>query len=192
ITDTDDVTKTWVMRAIRKGIEEGQSIQQMEDRLIWVRASWAKHQPGKQSRAEKIARTETGMAYNMGSLIGYRDSEVVEFVNVYDGGAPGSCAPCNEVNGQVWTVSYAMDHLLEHPNCIRAFGAAIDVEPEPGVAEPKPDEGVPITERRGGATKPITEEYRTVGRKVNNWLLEGRRSPKTLNEAYETMQDIVS
>ena len=73
-----------------------------------------------QDRALRVARTETGDAYNSGNLAN-QAAQGVEVVEVMDGHGAGSCDACDEVDGQIWTVSYAFQNTLEHPNCTRAF-----------------------------------------------------------------------
>ena len=86
------------------------------------------------ARAERIARTETGMAYNEGAADVY-EAGGQQYVEILDG--PG-CTPDGHddtagkpealvgvvqterlANGQVWTVSQLRQHLLGHPNCVR-------------------------------------------------------------------------
>jgi hypothetical protein len=65
-----------------------------------------------------VALTEAVHAYNEGTLLALEargDTEVfVEDGHDHDG-------PCIEADGSVWTIEYARDHRIEHPNCRRAF-----------------------------------------------------------------------
>jgi hypothetical protein len=73
-----------------------------------------------QDRALRIARTETGDAYNTGNLVN-QATQGVEVVEVMDGHGAGSCDACDAVDGEIWTLTYALAHTLEHPNCARSF-----------------------------------------------------------------------
>jgi len=68
-------------------------------------------------RANRIARTETGYAYNHGTTLGWKQAGG-KTVNVTDGDKD---APCAAANGAVWTIEEALDNPLSHPNCTRAF-----------------------------------------------------------------------
>lgn len=69
------------------------------------------------SRAERIARTETGYALNDTAIGTYRTFDV-EQVEVIDGDEDDICAP---VNGATWTLDQASSNPLGHPNCTRDF-----------------------------------------------------------------------
>lgn len=84
--------------------------------LKGVYKPWA--EKGQEWKAERFARTETGKAYNMSSVDSYRAAGISQ-VDVYDGEYD---PPCAEANGQVWSIDFAYDNPLEHPNCVRAFG----------------------------------------------------------------------
>jgi hypothetical protein len=76
-------------------------------------------------RADRIARTESGIAFNTGSLFGYRQNGLTR-VEVSDG---DSDPECEAVNGRVWTLEEAMANPLGHPNCEREFHPAPEDEP---------------------------------------------------------------
>ena len=69
-------------------------------------------------RAETIARTESGEAYNVGACQAWKDSGLVQAVKVSDGDYDGVC---KETDGMIWSLDFAMDHPLEHPRCERDF-----------------------------------------------------------------------
>jgi SPP1 gp7 family putative phage head morphogenesis protein len=79
----------------------------------------------RKSHATTVARTETGRILNLGQLQRYKDRGIA-YVKVLDDEGPHSCAACAAANGQVWTLDYAMEHELEHPNCVRAYVAVRD------------------------------------------------------------------
>lgn len=101
------------------------------DGITGVYQPWAGEQDWK---AERIARTETGVAYNSSTVDAYRDGGV-SYVLVYDGDYDGECA---DADGQVWTLDYAEANPLEHPNCVRAFGPVTDenAKPDQGTSTP--------------------------------------------------------
>ena len=70
-----------------------------------------------------LIRTKSANAYNAGSMNRYVDQGVSR-VRVFDGVQDDE--ECAEANGQVWSLRYAMNHVIAHPNCRRAFA------PEPG------------------------------------------------------------
>lgn len=76
-------------------------------------------------RADRIARTETAIAYNYGHIFAYRDANVDQVV-VSDGDGDEACA---EADGQIWSLEEALANPTEHPNCVRAFAPYV---PEQG------------------------------------------------------------
>jgi hypothetical protein len=71
-----------------------------------------------ESRAGLIARTEIANANNLTGTAAYRDSGLVERVEVFDGTEDDACAAAD---GQIWTLDEADANPIEHPNCQRAF-----------------------------------------------------------------------
>jgi hypothetical protein len=74
------------------------------------------------SRANTIARTETAIVENNGSVLSIRQNGG-ETVDVFDGTDDEICAAAN---GQVWTIEEALANPVGHPNCVRAFAPHID------------------------------------------------------------------
>lgn len=93
--EKEQVTRDDIERAIREQI-----------------ATWA------DSKAETIALTEATRAYNLGTLEVAREVGT-ESVYVTDGHDHDE--PCIEADGQTWTIEFAIDNLIEHPRCRRAF-----------------------------------------------------------------------
>jgi hypothetical protein len=130
VTSTTDsaiseTLRAQVKQAISKAIEESWTPQQLSSTL----KSYFEV-----SRAQTIARTETGFAYGNGAAELYK-SEGIEQLKVSDG--PG-CLPfghddkaaksggdvgvvdvTTEADGQIWTVSQYQGAILGHPNCVR-------------------------------------------------------------------------
>lgn len=118
---------------VQKGLNEGLGSHGLADRIEDQFTDW--RTSGKrrvridgrmvtvdtQSRAEMVARTETGDAFNEGTLDGY-DAAGVGKVLVSDGTDDPECA---EANGSTWTIDDARLKRLEHPNCTRGFSAVL-------------------------------------------------------------------
>lgn len=84
-------------------------------------------------RCDRIARTETGFAYNRGTLIAAQQGGYTH-VDVSDGDDDAICAAAN---GATWTVPHALEKPLGHPNCTRAFTPHVDdTKPLPTPAQP--------------------------------------------------------
>jgi len=87
------------------------------------------------SRAERVARTETAIAYNEGAYQVYAEGGQ-EYVEILDGdgcipdghddlakkadGTVGIIQFDRLANGQIWTLAQFHAHLIGHPNCVRA------------------------------------------------------------------------
>jgi hypothetical protein len=110
-----DTTRQEVRDLVGKAAEEGWSI---DDLAAEIRKLKEVHST---ARARTIARSETAIAYNKGSLAGYREAGV-EKVEVFDG---DEHEPCRSANGSIWTIEQAEAEPLCHPNGTRAFAAVI-------------------------------------------------------------------
>ena len=123
ISGINQTTRDAVTRQIIHGLEEGLSPADLAQRIREASTF-------DESRAELIARTETGNAYNHAAVETFRRYDV-ESVEVIDGDHDEECAAAN---GSTWTLDEAMANPLAHPNCVRDF---IPVVPA-GKAEPVP------------------------------------------------------
>lgn len=147
ITMIEDTTRDRIRRYVRRANEEGYSVNKLA-KMIREDSSEAFGR----SRARTIARTESGMVYNLGSLEGYRQSGITK-VKVLDNEGPNSCKECARVNGQTWDIDKAIAEPLEHPNCVRAFRPIVSsryggrVRPE-GAERPVPPNMPPEYGRR--------------------------------------------
>ncbi len=72
-----------------------------------------------QTYTRMLVRTKSANAYNSGTLNKYAE-EGVRRVKVFDGVEDDQCA---QANGETWSLRYAMNNPIAHPNCIRAFAA---------------------------------------------------------------------
>lgn len=77
------------------------------------------------NRARTIARTEIGTAQNNGTVLRYGRAGV-KFVEVFDNGFDNSDPECKRLAGTIQTLEWARANPLQHPNCVRAFGAVFD------------------------------------------------------------------
>lgn len=66
-----------------------------------------------------LMRTKSANAYNSGSMNKFAEEGVTR-VQVFDGEEDD--LECAEANGEVWSLRYAMNNVIQHPNCVRAFG----------------------------------------------------------------------
>lgn len=75
-----------------------------------------------------VMRTTTAQSYNVGAVAAF-DQTGVGWVEVFDGADCGltSHDDPEKPNGRVYPVSAARDYPISHPNCIRSFGARLDV-----------------------------------------------------------------
>lgn len=85
-----------------------------------------------QGRAENIARTELGEAQNQATVSRY-EAAGVSLVEILDNGSTDDDEACQVANGQIWTLAYFSENVLEHPNCTRAAA--------PYFGDAKPDRG---------------------------------------------------
>lgn len=74
------------------------------------------------ARASTIARTESAMVYAHGSVAGWRDSERVDKVIIFDGSECGweTHDDPDMANGSVRTLDEYEANPICHPNCVRA------------------------------------------------------------------------
>lgn len=112
-----------IEQIIKDGIKEGKAtgVKQALDGSYppnSVAADLKKYFNGRKSHASTIARTEIGHIQNHASVSRYMKEGYTK-VYVLDG--LDFDEPCREANGSIWSLDYAMSHLLEHPNCTRAF-----------------------------------------------------------------------
>jgi hypothetical protein len=127
ITQINETTRAAIADLLTTGATRGYSISQL------VEGVEAEGFPGIRNllldnnspawadlRAETIARTETGYAFNQAALGGYRELGVKQ-VQVYDGDKDDICAPWD---GWIGPISEAPESL-GHPNCTRDFAPVV-------------------------------------------------------------------
>ncbi len=110
IKGINDTTRDAVVNAIRDGYEANLTVDEVAQRISELPAF-------DDARAEMVARTESGYAYNYAAVSSYREYGV-ERVEVIDGDEDEACA---QANGSTWTLDEANENPLGHPNCVRDF-----------------------------------------------------------------------
>jgi hypothetical protein len=108
ITDIDATTAERVQGIIASAVQDGQNVDEVQSRLDTLFGS---------DRAEMIARTEMGTAWNIGVVNALKDAGE-EYVVVSDGDYDEEC---QNADGETWTLEEAEANPLEHPNCERQF-----------------------------------------------------------------------
>lgn len=103
ITKVNDTTRDDIEKQIKDGVDAGESIGKLKKRIEYV------YSKSKGYRAEMIARTESALAYDQGSLLSYHEAGV-EFVDVI--GCECNDYPCNAQNIPIDEA----DGLDFHPN----------------------------------------------------------------------------
>lgn len=177
--DSSDQAKQDVLKIIEDGIAAGKPLGIKER----VKGGYAKGtiaadlQPyfsSMRSHASMVARTEVGRVQNLGTCLTYGRYGIEE-VTVLDDEGPNSCVECGAVNGQVWTIEYAMAHELEHPNCVRRFAPHVKLPKglDEDVARYRAENPLPSPEslpwRDWRASKRMAA--------ADAWLLNARRMP---------------
>lgn len=103
VTEVNTTTKNKIENAIKQGVDAGESIGELKNRVSEV------FKQAKGYRAEMIARTESAKAYDMGSIITYKEAEI-EYVDVI--GCEDNETDCNKQH----TPIDEADDLEFHPN----------------------------------------------------------------------------
>jgi len=82
------------------------------------------------SRAHVIALTESANAFNLAAVAGYRETDLVSQVEVYDGPDCGWTEHNDPdlADGSTRTLDEAQAYPISHPHCQRAFGPVVSRE----------------------------------------------------------------
>lgn len=122
---TRNMVKEQVVSAIKEGKTPHELEKDLQDNYAFS-----------ETRAQSIARTELGVAYNRGAVAGYRVVKI-QHVEVFDGDSDGACA---EADGSIWTLDEAEANPKEHPNCVRSF-SPIPPDEDPDYEQDSDSEG---------------------------------------------------
>ena len=119
---TDD-TRDALRNTIQRGIDDGSHPSTIAKTLRDQLNGWAGLEDLTRSRAYTIARTETANAYNVGAILGYRESGIIGQLRVLDGATCGWLThnDPDRANGKIVTLDEAQANPISHPNCVRAF-----------------------------------------------------------------------
>jgi hypothetical protein len=130
ITELEGTTKDRVTEVIRNAFANGEGLSLPELGATIADSVRETFDGYEDWRADRIARSETAIAYNTGDLLAWMQAGV-RFVEVQDG--TENDEPCRQANGQIWPIEYALDNPIEHPNCERSFTPVLDGTEEAGV-----------------------------------------------------------
>lgn len=153
LLDLKQQTRGAITKAIRKGRMEGETLEQIAQRIRHnVGAGpWA----SSKTRSEVVARTETKLAQNLANVKAGK-STGAEYFEIIDGQLPTSDEFCIARNGKIVQASQTETlAFTEHPNGTLSFAPYYDSESGAELAEdvrPEPSGG-------WGATKPPEKNY---------------------------------
>jgi hypothetical protein len=122
IKQLEATTKDDVIRIIRRTFDEGPDRSINELRKLVLETVREKFESYQEYRAQRIARTETGISFNHGTGLLAKQNDLN--VQVIDGDDDEECAAAN---GEVWSADKFLANPLEHPNCTRD-GAPTEAE----------------------------------------------------------------
>lgn len=149
ITMIRESSQRMIAERVAAEVRSGSNADVLEKNLRGLLQSWGESG----GRAHIIALTESGFAYNYAATEGYRESGIVEMVQVYDGPDCGWTEHDDPdlADGSTRTLEEADEYPLSHPHCQRAFGPVVLREEEeataPAEEAPAPaEEPVPVVE----------------------------------------------
>jgi phage portal protein BeeE len=126
-----NTTNDDVKAVITDWMETGGTVAELQDGLSTLFDGY------EEWRLDRIARTETVSAYNLGAVDQYRDAGV-QLVEVSDGDGDDECAAAD---GATWTLDEAEADPSAHPNCTRTWIPITDfsdVSVDEAAAAPEP------------------------------------------------------
>jgi HK97 family phage portal protein len=126
VVDITETTRLDISRVVTEALTEGVSMDQLAERLTGL------FDETYNGRSMTIARTESQVAYNRATVLGYQDGGVQQvqlFDNPLHDTDPGSDGlTCAGRNGKVVPITQASLHIAaEHPNGTLAIGPVVDV-----------------------------------------------------------------
>jgi hypothetical protein len=112
-----------IYEIIKKGIEDGKTVGTKERKKggypkDTIANDLSEYFDQRKSHASTVARTEVGNIQSTAHLERWQKMGITH-VKVHDGHDDDDA--CRAADGQIWTIEYAMEHLLQHPNCTRTF-----------------------------------------------------------------------
>lgn len=144
VTGITESSQRMIAERTAAEIERGSNADVLEKSLQDLLRSWGEDG----GRAHIIALTESGNAYNLAATEGYRESGLVERVQVYDGPDCGweEHDDPDLADGSTRTLDEAEEFPLSHPHCQRAFGPVVLTEEEEPPAPAPEEEPPPMNE----------------------------------------------
>lgn len=123
VTMIDKASQEMIARRVAYEVSASSNADRLEAGLRDLLRSWG--ETG--GRAHIIAMTESANAYNQAAVEGYRESGLVEEVEVYDGPDCGWTEHDDPdlADGSVRTLEEAQAYPEAHPHCQRAFGPVV-------------------------------------------------------------------
>ena len=125
LIDIPKQTKDSIYRALAEGRAAGENALGLAKRIEGMvpggRFSKVPFDGGEERRALLIARTEIKHSQNGAAIMAYKQTQVVTGVKVLDAQKGDYDNPCISAAGQIWTLTYADEHRIQHPNCTRSF-----------------------------------------------------------------------
>ncbi len=121
ITQIQETTRQGIMAQLAAGQEQGETTQQLADRIRHLfSVTW-------KNRAVTVARTELQEAQRLAAIDRYQASGMVRMVELRDGGTADSDEFCNTRNGH--RVALSSVPGLAHVNCTLAVVPVVDSFP---------------------------------------------------------------
>lgn len=123
IRDITETTRIALADFLKVAYEDGQPIEEIADGIRGlITETYA-------NRGRAIARTEIGKGQNSATADRFAAAGV-QNVLVFDNGFDNSHEFCRRVDGKVVSLAWSRRNSLQHPNCVRAFGAVFDYRGE--------------------------------------------------------------
>lgn len=126
VTRINDESKDAIRSMVQRNLRDEANADVLERELRDLLRHWGESG----SRAHVIALTESAHAFNLSAVNGYRESGMVEQVEVYDGEDCGWTEHDDPdlADGSTRTLDEANAYPTSHPHCQRAFGPVISRE----------------------------------------------------------------
>lgn len=121
----DDSTQEQLADHLRRAYDAQFTIQEIAYGTDNIRGIADFIQETYKNRAFAIARTEVGTAQNSTTTSRYKDAGVTGVI-VFDNGFDNSDPVCRTLDRTKQSLEWAENNLLQHPNCVRAFGASFE------------------------------------------------------------------
>lgn len=153
VTQITEASQQMIRDRVASEVNSGSNADTLEKSIGDLLRSWGEDG----GRSHIIALTESGFAYNYAATEGYRESGLVEMVNVYDGPDCGWTEHDDPdlADGSLRSLDEADEYPLSHPHCQRAFGPVVLSEPTEEAPAPAPASEEPPPE---DTTVPVPEE----------------------------------